>query len=299
VSVGGGYKPGVYGVQANAFLGIEPDYVSRGVGVAVTGDFRDKLVTPRLGYHYSHDTIGRAGTSFDDYSKTLNTSELDASSTFVVSPTMIFVAGLTMQFERGDQSKPYRYVPLFTPDIARQIPNGATIDLVNRFRLPMRPLEQLPTERDRYALAGRIAKRFGNATLRLEERFYVDTWSTKGSTTDGTYMVDLSRNFRVWPHARLHAQTGTSFYNLAYSALIFPNAAIQLPTYRTGDRELAPMITFTGGGGTRIALTAPEATTQFAVVISGDVMYSRFFSSLFVTKRTAVYGTVGFEGEFE
>jgi Protein of unknown function (DUF3570) len=299
VAVGGGYKPGLYGVQANASLSLEPDYVSRNIGLAVTGDFRDKLVTPRLGYRFGHDTIGRAGTPFDVYSKSLDIHEIDAGSTFVLSPTMVFVAGLTMQVERGDQSKPYRYVPMFDPAIAEKVPVGATVDLVNQFRLPIRPLEQLPTERDRFAIAGRIAKRIGNATLRIEERLYTDTWATKASTSDGTYLVDLSKHLRVWPHARLHAQTGTNFYNRAYAALTFPNLAVQVPTYRTGDRELAPMVTFTGGGGTRIGLGSPEAATQFAVVLTGDFMYTRYFNSLFVITRSAVYGTVGFEAEFE
>src|SRR5262249_43891162 len=158
----------------------------RGIGFAVTGDFRDKLVTPRVGYHFSHDTIGRGGTSFDVFSKTLDTQEFDGSVTVVISPTMIFVGGLTLQFARGDPPKPYRHVPMFSPDIARQVPVCATIDLATRLRLPLRPLEQLPTERDRLALAGRIAKRLGNATLRLEERLYYDTWQTKASTTDAT-----------------------------------------------------------------------------------------------------------------
>jgi hypothetical protein len=166
----------------------------------------------------------------------------------------------------------------------------------------VRPLEQLPTERDRYAIAARVAKRLGNATARLEQRFYIDTWATKATTSDGTYMVDLSRHFRVWPHGRLHVQTSTNFYNLAYSVTGNPNVnapTVTVPLYRTGDRELAAMLTATVGGGARIALTSPETATQMGVVISGDYMFTRFFDSLFVTTRSAFYGTVGFEAEFE
>ena len=307
-TIGGGYKPGLYGVTVGADVSIEPDYVSRGVSAAVTGDFRDKLVTPRLGIHYGHDTIGRGGgattpgspTPFDHYSKTLDNTQFDAGVTWVLSPTMVLVTTTTLTLERGDQSKPYRYVPMFDPATAGRVPVGFTIDRVNQFRLPIRPLEQLPTERNRYALGGRIVKRFGNATLRLEQRFYTDSWATKASTTDGRYMMDISRHFRVWPHVRLHAQTGTDFYNRAYTAFVDQNTlAITLPTYRTGDRELAPLVTATLGGGTRIALSSPEASTQFAILVSGDFMYSKFLNSLFVTTRSAVYGTVGFEAEFE
>src|SRR5690606_24627015 len=90
-----------------------------------------------------------------------------------------------------------------------------------------------------------------NATLRLDQRFYVDTWGMKATSTDSRYMVDLSRHLRVWPHVRIHAQTGTSFYELAYSATVEPDGQILIPLYRTGDRELSPLITGTGGGGIR------------------------------------------------
>jgi hypothetical protein len=224
----------------------------------------------------------------------------DGGVTFVLSPTMVLVTSATFTIERGDQSKPYRYVPMFDPSVAGRVPVGFTVDKTNQFRLPFRPLEQLPTERNRYALAGRVVKRLGNATLRLEQRFYADSWETKASTTDGRYMMDLSRYFRVWPHLRLHAQTGTNFYNLAYAATVDSvSNGIALPTYRTGDRELSPLLTATAGGGTRIALSSPEASTQLAILVSGDFMYSKFLNSLFVTTRSAVYGTVGFEAEFE
>ena len=46
---------------------------------------------------------------------------------------------------------------MFDPDtVAPFVPNGATVDLVNRTRLPVRPLEQLPTERDRFAMGARF-----------------------------------------------------------------------------------------------------------------------------------------------
>ena len=307
-TLGGGYKLGNYAFTLGGDVSVEPDYLSRGIAASVAGDFRDKLITPRLGVHYGHDTIGRGGgattpgspTPFDHYSKTLDNTLVDAGVTWVLSPTMVLVTNLSFTMERGDQSKPYRYVPMFDSSIAGQVPVGATVDLVNRFRLPIRPLEQLPTERNRYAIGGRVVKRFGNSTLRVDQRFYTDSWATKASTTDARYMMDLSRHFRVWPHMRLHAQTGTDFYNRAYTAFVDPNTlAITLPTYRTGDRELAPLVTATLGGGTRIALSSPESSVQFAILVSGDFMYSRFFNSLFVTTRSAVYGTLGFEAEFE
>jgi hypothetical protein len=301
----GGYKPGPYGAQATADLGSEPDYLSYGGGIALTADLRDKLVSPRFAYNYHHDTIGRAGTPFSVFHNTLVTNEFEAGVTLVLSATSILVASLTAQFERGDQSKPYRYVPMFEPlNIAPRIPVGASVDLVNQVRLPIRPLEQLPTERDRYAIGARFAHRFTgtvlpSATLRVEQRIYHDSWALNATTTDARYVMDLGRRVRAWPHLRFNAQTGTNFYQLAYSALVNPDGTVIVPTYRTGDRELSPLVTATFGGGGRLALTAPEAKTQYGISAQADLMYTRFLNSLFVTTRTAVYGTVGFDAEFQ
>src|SRR6202042_2155225 len=128
--------------------------------------------------------------------------------------------------------------PMFTPDVASRIPPGATVDLVNEFRLPFRPLEQLPTARDRYAVGVRLAKRFMglNATLRLDQRLYYDNWGIASTTTDARWVQDVGKRFRFWPHLRLNAQTGASFYQLAYSAVLNPNGSISVPLFRSDDR---------------------------------------------------------------
>ena len=298
-TLSGGYKPGKYGIQANTNVSSEPDYLSLGAGVAVTADVKDKLITPRLGYSLSHDTIGRGGTPFNVFSHTLDTSELDAGATFILSPTSVILFSGTVQFERGDQSKPYRYIPMFDPNnVAPFIPPGATVGLVNSVRLPVRAIEQLPTERDRYAIGARFAHRFTSTTLRLEERLYQDSWQTKASSTDARYVVDLSRHFEVWPHARLHAQTAANFYQLAYSAQVVSGAVV-LPTYRSDDRELSPLVTVTGGAGTRIGLSSAESKTQWGLTLQSDIMYTHYFNALFVTQRTAFYGSLSIDAEFQ
>ncbi len=229
----------------------------------------------------------------------IHTHEIEAGVTFVLSPTSILLIGGTVSMERGDGSQPYRYIPMFDPEIvAPFVPSGATVDLVNRTRLPVKPLEQLPTERDRFAVGVRYNKRVQNATIRLDQRFYVDTWDLKASSTDGRYMVDLSRHLRVWPHLRIHAQTDTNFYNLAYSAILDPGGQIVVPLYRTGDRELSPLITATAGGGVRLGLGEPEGEVKYGITLVGDVMYTRYLKALYVTSRTAVYGSIGFDVEF-
>jgi hypothetical protein len=175
---------------------------------------------------------------------------------------------------------------------------GSTIDLVNSVRLSARPREFVPPQRNRVAIGGRINHRMGNGTIRAEERLYTDDWGIKASTTDLRYLHDLGEHLRVWPHFRLHAQTGASFYQLAYSARQEEGTPVQIPRYRIADREASPMIAVTAGGGARISLTGEKSTPEFAVIVSGDVMYNRYLASLFITGRTAVWGTVAFEAEF-
>jgi hypothetical protein len=301
----GGYKPGLYGAQATADVSSEPDYLSVGGGVAVTGDFDDKRVTPRLAYHYRHDTIGISSTPFSVYHQTLQVNEVEGSATLVLSPTSLILVGGTVDFERGDQSKPYRYIPMFTPQISTEVPVGADVDLVNSVRLPMRPLENLPDSRNRYAIGVRFAHRFSSSTLRLEERLYYDSWQQVATTTDLRYLIDFSRRLRVWPHLRFNAQNGANFYQLAYAATIGlptkenPAGTVSIPLYRTDSRELSPLATGTAGGGFRIALTPPEAKAQYGLSLQMDIAYSQFFDSLFVQNNTAFFGTLSFDAEFE
>lgn len=297
-SLSGGYKPGLYGVNAFANVSSEPDYLSLTAGAAVLADLHDKLITPRLGYSHSDDTIGRSDTPFSVFHNKLYTNNFEASVSLVLSPTSVVVIGASLATERGEQSKPYRFVPMFTSAVAPRVPAGVPVDVVNFYRLPFRPMEQLPTERDRYALGVRFNHRFSKATLRLEERLYDDSWMTKATSTDFRYIQDLGTRLRVWPHVRFHGQTAANFYQLAYTAIIDSRGKMILPTYRSDDRELGPLITVTAGGGARVELGS-EGGVGLALTATADLMYTRFFEALFVTTRTAFYGALGFDAEFQ
>src|SRR5262249_24920426 len=160
-------------------------------------------------------------------------------ATIVLTPASILVVGGTVQLERGDQSKPYRYIPIFDQGVT--VPVGASIGQVNDTRLSFRPLEHLPTERDRYAIARRYALRTGgHGTLRLEELAYTDRWQMKATRSDVRYMLDLSKRMTVWPHGHVHAQTAASFYQRVYNVICpgvcvnggNPDGSINLPANR-------------------------------------------------------------------
>jgi hypothetical protein len=298
VGLTGGYKPGRFGAQGFANYSGEKDYISRTLGVALSGDFNDKLITPSLAYSYTWDTIGRAGTDFDVFGRPFNTHEITASSTFVLTPTSLVVVGGGVALESGNQSKPYRYIPLFEPGV--NVPIGASVEEVNANRLPARPLEQLPLDRQRFSLSGRyVARLRGNSTLRLEERAYYDTWNMIASTTDAKLFVDTTPRLRIWPHVHLHAQKGAQFYRRIYGATLNSDGSATIPQFRSSDRELSPMFGITGGGGLRYALTDPSSKFQLAFFSTADVLFNYYVNTLYIRTRIAGYGTIGLEADFE
>jgi hypothetical protein len=299
--VTGGYKPGDYGVQATAHTSSEPDYLSLGAEIELTADLNDKVITPKIEYGYTHDTIGRGGTPFSVFHHTLATHDVGVGAAFVLSASSLLLVGASLQLERGDQSKPYRYVPMFAPGIVPFVPRGADVALVNDVRLPVRPLEQLPLARDRYALGLRFAHRFTSSTLRLEERVYRDSWGQMATTTDLQYLLDVGTQVVLWPHLRFNAQNGAAFYRLAYSAQIptVVGSPVVLPAFRTTDRELGPLLTGVVGLGLRVGLSPPKTATQYAFTLQADTMFTRYFDALFLTNRLAVYGTIGFDAELQ
>jgi Protein of unknown function (DUF3570) len=297
-ALGGHKKFGEVDVSLGAGASIEPDYLSIGGSIGASVDLRKKTVTPALSYGFGYDISGRAGTSYSVFGRPITRHSVDASITFVLDKATFFTPSFTAVFENGDSSKPYRYIPMFTEDIATQIRSGLaglTPEAVNVYRLGIRPLEQLPLTRQRYALAGRLAHRFTSSTLRLEQRFYIDSWGLPASTTDARFIVDATKDLRAWPHLRVHVQDGVDFWQIAYVAK--PTAAgLVLPFYRTGDRELGPMLALTAGGGGRLAFGKEK---NWALTATFDFVYTRFLDHLYILQRFGYFGATTLEVELE
>ena len=296
-SFGGHKKLGDVDISLGGTLSHEPDYLATSVGGGVAVDLRQKTITPALKYEFSYDVSGRRDTSFSTFSRPIMRHGITASSTFVLDKATLFAATFTAVLESGDSSKPYRYIPMFAADVASRVPAGLAIDAVNDNRLPLRVLEQLPTERQRWALAGLIAHRFSSSTLRAEERLYIDSWGLKASTTVAQYLVDVTERIRVWPQIRANIQSAVSFWRLAYVAKEDEGGpGFTYPALRTGDRELGPLLGLTFGLGGRFALGAKK---NWALGISGNVNYTRFFDHLYLIDRLAYFGATTVEVDFE
>ncbi|MFO0546757.1 MAG: DUF3570 domain-containing protein [Polyangiaceae bacterium] len=261
---------------------IESDYYAGSGSASISFDLAQKTITPSFGYSFGYDIAGRRGTPLDVYSLEVMRHAFSAAISFVINKSTIFVPSFDAVVELGDQEKPYRYLPTFAPDTT--ISAGATREEVDAQRTSVKLNENSPDLRARYALSGLIAHRFDQATLRLEERLYIDSWYLMATTTDFMLPVDVHENVRLWPHLRFHAQKGVAFWEAAY--IIDENAQGQVvaPQLRVGDRELGPLLSATGGAGIRIG------NENVGVTFSADVVYTRFLDHLYIQNRVAGFG---------
>jgi hypothetical protein len=289
------YKPRETGITVAGSASSEPDYLSYSIGAQLTQDFNEKNSTLLVGYGFGHDTVGYHFTPFSVFSHVVLTSSLSAGLTQVMSRSTVGSLVLDVGFEDGDQSKPYRYIPMFSPEVAPLVPNGASIAFVNANRLPERPIEQLPLARDRYSITARLAHRLDGSTLRLEQRLYADTWALVATTSDARWIVNLGRRVEVWPHVRFHAQNEVNFWQRAYVS--GSSGGWSLPEFRTGNRELGPLWTATGGGGIKVYMGKAGNPKALSVALHCDTAYTGYLDDLYITHRSSVLGALIVEGE--
>lgn len=285
------YKRGAASASASGGISQEPDYRALYGSAVFTLDLLEKNLTPFVAARYGHDDVGRRGLPKDRW-ELLQKGGLALGATFVISRAVIASVQVDADFERGYLAKPYRYIPLFAPGIAQDIPTGAPPAQVNALRLDERPIDSLPRSRDRYALTGKIAGRVGRTTLRLDERLYMDSWGLKASTTDARVMVDIGERFLVWPRLRFHTQSGVSFWQRAYEAITLDDGSLAPPRYRTGDRELSRLDTITGGLGLKLRISR-SAHAPLYLSYQLDAAYTLFADALYVTRRWSVFSALG------
>ncbi len=293
------YKPGDVSVDIAGGVSHEPDYLSLSLGGTLTLDLLDKNLVPMVAYTFGHDTAGVSTTPFEIFSRVLIKHTFRVGATIIVDPATSFDIVSDIFIERGNQAKPYRFIPLFAPGAANDLQAGASIAQVNMVRLSLRPGDALPLERNRLALTGRLSHRFSGSAFHVEERLYNDDWGLKASTTDARWVVDVGRSVLFWPHVRAHIQAPVIFWKRVYEASMGPSGAIGVPAIRTGDRELGPLHTMTLGGGLRFRLGQFGGETSWTLTVQGDTVFTKYDDALFITKRTAYFGSVALEAAID
>jgi hypothetical protein len=95
-------------------------------------------------------------------------------------------------------------------------------------------------------------------------------------------------------------QSAVNFWQRAYvseSTATATGASFNLPEFRTGDRELGPLRTVTGGGGARFFLGPNAEPDQWSLTFAADVMHSSYLNDLYLTNTTGTIMSLTFEGE--
>lgn len=293
-----GYKPHDLGVQVAGAISSEPDYLSLTGGGTLTLDFDQKNYTALFGYSYGHDIAGRTGTPFSAFSLKLDRHSFNGGLDIALDRDTLLVLIGDLVLENGDQSKPYRYIPMFAPDVAPNVPLGARVDIVNALRLPERPREQLPLTRQKFAATGRIAHRMKFGTLRGSERLYADSWGLKASTTDARLLFDAGGRFIFGPHGRAHVQNAVSFWKRAYTAVYQTGGTWAVPRYRTGDRELGPMAAFTLGASASYYFGHAPLARAWHLSLDVEGSQDFYFDDLYMKSRYAGLSALNFGGTF-
>jgi hypothetical protein len=297
-TLGGGYKPSTVGANVTGAVSREPDYLSLTAGGSLAFELADKTANPTIGYAYSHDTAGRSNTPFSVFSETLVRHSLNGSLELILDPLTLVSLSVDAIFEVGDQTKPYRLLPMFAPSIAPTVDRGASVQIVNALRLPGRVAENTPLTRNRFALSGRVAQRLTGSTFILSERFYTDDWGLKASSTDLRFVIDVSRRVFIWTHLRGHFQSGVSFWKRAYAANFTPGDPQRgLPKWRTGDREMSPLSAGTFGAGLRWNFGSTNPTA-WSFVAQADMLLTAYSDALFIQNREGYLGVTQVEAEF-
>lgn len=269
---------------------IESDYWAGGGSISLSADLAQKTITPAFSYGFGYNLAGRRGTPLSVYALESTSHSFAAAVTFVVNKSTIFVPGFNAVLEIGDQEKPYRYLPTFAP--GTEVAAGASREEVDKARTGIRLAENTPDFRHRYAGSALVAHRFGTATVRVEERLYLDNWWLMATSTDSTIPVDVGSSFRIWPHLRFHAQKGVAFWERAYEVGENAQGPV-VPKLRAGDRELGPLIAGTAGLGFRVG------GPNLGLTVSGDAIYTRFLDHLFVQNRLAGFVAMVFDVEVD
>jgi hypothetical protein len=283
--LGGSLLQGGWRVGGEASVSYEGDYLSRAVGVFTRRRLAGADAVMNLRADLAFDRVGRTGTPSDVFSEDLQSYALSASLTQIVTPALVVRLTAEERVQTGYLAKPYRFVPLFSPEglDAAGAEGGLDLDNFERFTMSERPAEHVPDLRWRQTLAARAAYWLASPglALRADYRFYADSWALFAHT------LELGV---VWPLGpvtlslaeRVHRQDAASFYEEAYVV-----RDGQLPEYRTLDRELAGQLGSTTRAGVELSLG------DFRAYVDAGWMIQRFEGYFLLDQREALMITTG------
>lgn len=274
--------------QASYRISHEPDYDSQRVRLGLQRSFAGKDTTAAAGYALTFDEVGMAGTPRERFAESLRVHAADASLTQVMDRNTLGRAAYTLTVQDGYMEKPYRLVPLFDDaGIAAAMADSVPLDLTSfdRYRLSVRPPEEVPDRRVGHAMSLRLMRFFAPlaGSLRIDYQFYLDTWGLRAHLVEPAVQSQLSRRLTLVGLARLYHQSGADFWQRTYVV----SSPDMLPRWRTLDRDLSPYQNATVGARMEWSFASLRA------YVEASSMFTHYDEYLFLTWRTALIGQLG------
>lgn len=266
----------------------EADYDSNGFGAGLLRQLGSSDTTLSVNYDIAFDAIGYTGTAHSAFSESLRTQNVNASLTQVLGPRTLLRGIYTLTHQAGYMAKPYRFVPLFDSaglDAAKAA--GVSIDLSNfdQYRLSERPAERVPDIRVGHAFGVRALRYLESlpGSLHLDAQLFLDNWGMVAATLEPGLSWKLSDRTLLSGYLRYYQQNGAIFWRKQYVV----RAGDLVPRWRTGDRDLSPYYTVTGGARFE---TRRGHLTGYVDASVMDTVYSDY---MFLTSRMALVSQLG------
>jgi hypothetical protein len=189
----------------------ENDYLADTINLNVAHDLFGGLTTLNLGFGQGHDVVQRVDTTFEDV---IDRYSFRLGVTQVVTRSLLLGASFEDVAEEGFLSNPYRSARLL----------GASLP------------ERYPRTRDSQALSLRAIQGFGGAgrplgsSVRVEYRYFQDTWGIKANTVGLAMQRYFGDRFIGEARYRYYQQSAASFYSDDFQTEM---------TYMARDKELS------------------------------------------------------------
>lgn len=223
----------------------EPDYIAQGVGLDVATEVYGGMTTVSLGFTRARDLVGQK--LVQGWIDRALHWQYRAGITQILSPRWLLSLNAEAVSDEGFLGSPYRAARVFGAAVPERNPRTRSSRAI-----------KLRSIADTGALVAR-------SSLRLEYRYYWDTWDVKAHTTEVGVAKHLAPRFIVEALLRHHTQDKALFYSDdAQAETVYVSRNRQLSTFAT--TAVGARLTHTWPGrtpGTELRLTGSLERKQF------------------------------------
>jgi hypothetical protein len=230
----------------------EPDYTADAVSLDVAQETFGGMTTVNLGYTRSLDRVGKRGTpGFFDTAKHWH---YRLGVTQILTPQWLMSANLEAVSDDGFLGNAYRAARVF----------GATVP------------ERNPRTRTSRAVKFRAVGDLGSRdAMRVEYRYFWDTWAIKAHTLEGGYSRYFGDNWLADGYVRFYSQNKALFYS---------DNATEQSTYISRNRQLSSFNSYSLGS--KVAYTLKRVPGQYEIKANAAYEMVRFKFKDFTDLRT-------------